>query len=342
MKIAIVGVTGLVGNKITWLLEKRNIPIEDFIPIASKESLGKGCLYKSKSIPIIDMELFMEKYIYHQHSLVIFFTSTAEISKTWIPKILKINKNAFIIDNSSYFRLHENIPLVIPEINADKIMTDTRLISNPNCSTAQLVMVLYPLHLLYKIKRVVVSTYQSVSGAGYRGEQQLEYERKSGSRKNIVESTGLESVFGTRIDLNCIPLCDKLDLRTGYTGEEIKLERETPKILDCDVKVTATAVRVPVFGGHSESVNIEFYNNPDISNIENLLNNTKGIKVKEIPCPFDVEQDEDVWVGRIRKDFSQDNTINLWIVADNLMKGAALNAVQILEYLINKNYVSLD
>ncbi len=326
MNIAIIGATGLVGNKISFLLEKRNLPVKQFIPIASEKSQGKTCTFQNKNYNVITVNTFIETIVSLQENIIIFFASTKNVSKTYIPIILEKNKNAWIIDNSSEYRLVPHIPLVIPEVNSDKIKSDSKLIANPNCSTAQLVMILHPLHEKYKIKRVVISTYQSVSGAGYRGINQLNNER-------FVGSGDLNDVFPTKIYMNCIPKCDTLH-DNGYTGEELKLERETPKILDDDnIKITATAVRVPVIGGHSESVNIEFKNDFDLDDVNNMFNHTPGISVREMACPIDVQNEENVWVSRIRRDFSQCNTLNLWIVADNLMKGAALNAVQIAEYI---------
>ena len=336
MKVAIVGVTGLVGNKISWLLEKRNFQIEEFIPIASDNSKGKKYLFRNNTYNIESIEDLINNHNNKNQKIIIFFASTKEVSRHWIPIILDLNKNAWIIDNSSEYRMKSEIPLVVPEINSSVINTKTRLIANPNCSTAQLVMVLHPLHQIYKIKRIVISTYQSVSGAGYKGSNQLYKERKE-QFLNELFSESDSSIFKTKIDLNCIPLCDYLDKETGYTGEELKIEKETPKILDDNnIKITATAVRVPVTGGHSESVNIEFEKDYEIDDIINILKNTDGLCIKEMACPRYVSNEYDVWVSRIRKDYSQKNTINLWIVADNLMKGAALNAVQIAEYIIKE------
>lgn len=341
MKVAIVGITGLVGRKIAWLLEKRHFPVTQFIPIASKESEGKQILFKNESISITTLENFIEEYCSKEmYNMLIFFASSKQVSEKWIPEILNNNINAWIIDNSSHYRLFPNVPLVIPEINSHILTPYNRLISNPNCSTAQLVMVLHPLHSKYKIKRVVVSTYQSVSGAGHPGEKQLHYERMTSMKYSSLESDKIECVFPTKIDLNCIPICDILDNDSGYTGEEIKLERETPKILGDNIKLTATAVRVPVTGGHSESVNIEFENEYDLNELIEILKNTKGIKVKDMACPVDVYMETDVWVSRIRRDFTQEKSLNLWIVADNLMKGAALNAVQISEFILEKYVIS--
>tara|TARA_B100000925_G_scaffold291885_1_gene282168 strand:- start:5439 stop:6470 length:1032 start_codon:yes stop_codon:yes gene_type:complete len=340
MKVAIIGITGLVGKKISWLLEKRQFPVNRLIGVASSLSEGKKHIYKHYTIDIVNIEKFMIDHIYNNSSeIIVFFATSNNVSGKWIPKILEHNKNAWIIDNSSEYRLHKNVPLVIPEINSHKITPKTRIIANPNCSTAQLVMVLYPLHIMYKIKRVVVSTYQSVSGAGYAGENQLSLERENSMKLEILDSKKIDRVFPTKIDMNCIAQCGDIDAISGYTSEEIKLERETPKILEDNIKITATAVRVPVTGGHSESVNIEFENSYNLENILDILKSTKGIQVKDMACPSDVYLEDNVWVSRIRKDYSNKNSINLWIVADNLMKGAALNAVQIAEHIIKSGYV---
>ena len=342
MKVAIVGITGLVGIRLSWLLEKRKFPITQIIPIASKKSAGKKIIFKNKEIAIITLEKFIEN-INYQDNIVVFFTSSKEISQQYIPKILNKNKNIWIIDNSSEYRMDPSVPLIIPEINSNKICKKNKLISNPNCSTAQLVMVLYPLHKKYKIKRVVVSTYQSVSGAGHSGLTQLHNERLESMSRYLnipfINNTKIKSPFPYKIDQNCIPFCDILDNNTGYTREEIKLEKETVKILDENIKITSTAVRVPVVGGHSESVNIEFENEYKLQDLINILNTTIGICVKEGACPKDISMETDIWVSRIRRDFSQDKSVNLWIVADNLMKGAALNAIQIAETLLEKKYI---
>ena len=336
MKVAIIGITGLVGTKISWLLEKRKFPADSLIGVASQSSVGQKYKYNNTTSYIISIENFMEKDIININTpIIVFFATSNSISGMWIPKIIHNNKNAWIIDNSSEYRMCENIPLVIPEINAFEIKKDTRLISNPNCSTAQLALVLYPLHKTYKIKRVVVSTYQSVSGAGYPGKNQLKYERESSPGLLLSKNKENDRVFPTRIDMNCIAHCGDIDNDTGYSSEEIKLERETPKIFGENINITATAVRVPVTGGHSESVNIEFRDSYRLDDVVRILKSTTGVDVRDMACPADVYLENDVWVSRIRRDYSQNNSINLWIVADNLMKGAALNAVQIAEHIID-------
>ena len=330
MIICIVGVTGLVGKKIALLLEKRKFNINRFIPVASEESYGKIFKFYNNDYKIQTLETLEKSEIFtaeNSMNTIVFFASSTEISQIWVPRLLKYNKsNIKIIDNSSFFRLNKTIPLIIPEINSQEINNETRLIANPNCSTAQLVMVLYPLHIKYKVKRVIVSTYQSVSGAGNAGINQLNAERN-----NAINTE--PTVFNGKIDLNCIPLCDKLDPITKYTKEEIKLQLETPKILNANINITATSVRVPVIGGHSESVNIEFYNDFNLDDVTNILNEFPGVTVKNCACPAEVFNETDIWVSRIRRDSTQKNSLNLWIVADNLMKGAALNAVQIAEHI---------
>ena len=330
MIISIIGVTGLVGTKIADLLDKRKFKINKFIPVASEDSYGKIFKFSSNDYKILTLETLEKSEIFtveNTTNTIIFFASSTEISKTWIPRFMKYNKpNIKIIDNSSFFRLNKTVPLIIPEINSREIDSETRLIANPNCSTAQLVMVLYPLHIKYKLKRVIVSTYQSVSGAGNAGINQLNAER-------INTTSRVPMAFNTKIDLNCIPLCDSLDPITKYTKEEIKLQLETPKILNDTINITATAVRVPVIGGHSESVNIEFYNDFNLDDVEDILNEFPGVTVKNTAYPLEVFNETDIWVSRIRRDTTQKNSLNLWIVADNLMKGAALNAVQIAEHI---------
>jgi aspartate-semialdehyde dehydrogenase len=320
MRISIVGVTGLVGAKLIKLIEKRNFTVNEFYPVASEDSEGKIIiLNKDEYITMtIDKILNIELDI-------IFFASSNQVSEQWIPELLKNQPNVKIIDNSSFYRLDQNVPLIVPEINSHLITNETRLIANPNCSTAQLVMVLYPLDQKYKIKRVVISTYQSVSGSGYAGIKQMYNERNN----EVIE----KKVFEPKIDLNCISFCDVLDPETGYTKEELKLENETKKIIRPEINLTATAVRVPVICGHCETVNIEFENDFELDEIKTCLQNMPGVQLKDEAYPIEVLNQTNVWVSRIRRDRSQDKSLNLWIVADNLMKGAALNAIQIAEYL---------
>lgn len=333
MKIAIVGITGLVGKKLLDLIEVRKFPISKFIPIASKKSQNQLCKLNDIEYIIQTIDILLE-----QKLDIIFFTSTTDISKEWIPRLK--NNSKYIIDNSSHYRLEPSIPIIIPEINGNLINNlSTNIIANPNCSTAQLVMVLYPLHLKYNIKRVIVSTYQSVSGSGISGINQLFTERNIyNEHTNNYEllKEPYNMVYSTNIDLNCIPFCDEIDYDTGYTKEELKLIKETKKILDTSIDITATAVRVPTIGGHCESVNIEFEKEYQIGDIINLLNNTNGIEIKTMATPSYIKDNKNIWVSRIRRDYSRENSLNLWIVADNLMKGAALNAIQIAELIISK------
>ncbi len=320
MRISIVGVTGLVGNKLIKLIEKRQFPITDFIPVASEDSEGRIIKLKNNEYITTIIENIIETDLD-----LIFFCSTNQVSEQWIPKILKAQPNVKIIDNSSFYRLDKDVPLVVPEINSNLITSETRLIANPNCSTAQLVMVLYPLEQKYKIKRVVVSTYQSVSGSGYAGIKQMYCER---NRQEVEKP-----VFESQIDLNCISFCDILDNDTGYTKEELKLEKETKKIIRPEINLTATAVRVPVVCGHCETVNIEFEHDFELEEVKGCLKQMSGVEIKEQAYPLEVLNQSNVWVSRIRRDYSQNNSLNLWIVADNLMKGAALNAIQIAEHI---------
>jgi len=304
MEIGILGSTGLVGQKIIELLKIHKIPIKK--------------LYTCFET-ILNTKLD-----------IVLLATPSHVSKQYAP-VLKAD---YIIDNSNHFRMKLSVPLIVPEINSHLIpkpMQKPILISNPNCSTAQLVMAVYPLHKKYIIKRIVVSTYQSVSGSGKKGIQQLNIEEKN----SFME----KSPYIHKIHRNCIPCCDSMQ-PNGYTLEELKLINETCKILGSNIPITATAVRIPVEGGHSESVNIEFENDFDIKEVTQLLQNTDGLTLMDYPTPLDVHHQEDVFVGRLRRDLSQPNTLNMWIVADNLMKGAALNAVQIVEAIYNKNYNS--
>ncbi|NOZ36089.1 MAG: aspartate-semialdehyde dehydrogenase [Chlorobi bacterium] len=328
MKAAIVGVTGLVGSVLLKVLEERKLPITEFIPAASEKSEGKYVIlnnlkYKIKSV---------EDAINAKPDIVI-FSAGSEVSLKYAP--IFSEKGAFVIDNSSAWRLDTDKKLIIPEINGNLLTKEDKIISNPNCSVIQMLMVLYPLHKKYRIKRVVVSTYQSVTGTGQKAVDQLINERA-----NIHG----EKAYPHRIDNNCLPHCDVFT-KNGYTKEEDKLVSETHKILSRDINVTATAVRVPVLGGHSEAVNIEFENDYTLSEINKLLKEMPGVVVYDnpenntYPMPIITEGKDEVFVGRIRRDYSQANSLNLWIVADNLRKGAATNAVQIAELLIEKSFV---
>lgn len=330
MKIALVGATGMVGNIMLQVLEERDFPITELIPVASERSIGKMVIYKGKEFPIVSMQDAIAK-----KADIALFSAGGDTSLAWAPKFAK--DGTIVIDNSSAFRMDADKPLVVPEINADVITKEDKIIANPNCSTIQLVMVLNPLHKKYGIKRVIVSTYQSVTGTGKDAVEQLEGE---------IRGENVQKVYPYQIFKNALPHCDSFDEETGYTKEELKLTREPKKIMRVEeMNITATAVRVPVQGGHSESVNIEFENDFDLAEVRKILAETQGVILQDnpdtntYPMAFYSEGKDDVFVGRIRRDFSQPNTLNCWIVADNLRKGAATNAVQIAEYLVANKLV---
>ncbi len=328
MKVAIIGVTGLVGEVLLKVLEERQFPVSELIPVASDKSSGKEILFKGKKYKIHSITDAVQK-----NPRIAIFSAGSDISVKYAPEFAK--KGTFVIDNSSAWRMHSDKKMIIPEINGDFLTKDDKIIANPNCSTVQMLMVLFPLHKEYGIKRVVVSTYQSVSGTGKNAVQQLKDER--------INIHG-EKVYPHRIDMNCLPHCDVFT-KNGYTKEEDKLVNETHKILSREINLTATAVRVPVIGGHSESVNIEFKKDFELIKIYKLLQNMPGVTVYDepenniYPMPIVSEGKNEVFVGRIRRDFSQANSLNLWISADNLRKGAATNAVQIAELLIKNNFI---
>lgn len=330
MKIAVVGATGLVGSKMLDVLNERKFPISELILVASEKSVGKFISFQNKSIIIQSME----QAIAAKPQLAI-FSAGGSVSLEWAPKFAKAGIT--VIDNSSAWRMDTTKKLVVPEINANELTIEDKIIANPNCSTIQMVVVLNPLHKKYKIKRVVVSTYQSVTGTGAKAVDQLLNERKNGSSAQMA--------YKYSIDLNVIPQID-LFLENGYTKEEMKMVNETKKIMgDSSIELTATAVRIPVMGGHSESVNIEFEKEFELNEVFQILNNTKGIVVQDdpknqlYPMPITSHNKDEVFVGRIRRDESQKNTLNLWIVADNLRKGAATNAIQIAEYLFENKLI---
>ena len=330
MKIAVVGATGLVGSKMLEVLKERKFPISELILVASEKSVGKFISFQNKSIIIQSME----QAIAAKPQLAI-FSAGGNVSLEWAPKFAKAGIT--VIDNSSAWRMDKTKKLVVPEINANELTIEDKIIANPNCSTIQMVVVLNPLHKKYKIKRVVVSTYQSVTGTGAKAVDQLLNERKNGSSAQMA--------YKYSIDLNVIPQID-LFLENGYTKEEMKMVNETKKIMgDSSIELTATAVRIPVMGGHSESVNIEFEKEFELNEVFQILNNTKGIVVQDdpknqlYPMPITSHNKDEVFVGRIRRDESQKNTLNLWIVADNLRKGAATNAIQIAEYLFENKLI---
>lgn len=330
MKIAVVGATGLVGSKMLEVLNERKFPISELILVASEKSVGKFISFQNKSIIIQSME----QAIAAKPQIAI-FSAGGNVSLEWAPKFAKAGIT--VIDNSSAWRMDTTKKLVVPEINANELTIEDKIIANPNCSTIQMVVVLNPLHKKYKIKRVVVSTYQSVTGTGAKAVDQLLNERKNGSSAQMA--------YKYSIDLNVIPQID-LFLENGYTKEEMKMVNETKKIMgDSSIELTATAVRIPVMGGHSESVNIEFEKEFELNEVFEILNNTKGIVVQDdpknqlYPMPITSHNKDEVFVGRIRRDESQKNTLNLWIVADNLRKGAATNAIQIAEYLFENKFI---
>jgi aspartate-semialdehyde dehydrogenase len=330
MKVAVVGATGLVGTVMLKVLAERNFPVTELIPVASEKSVGKKLLWKGKEYTISSME---QAIAAKPH--IALFSAGGSTSKEWAPKFAEMG--TFVIDNSSTWRMDPTKKLVVPEVNADTLTAADKIIANPNCSTIQMVLVLNPLHKAYGIKRVVVSTYQSVTGTGVKAVQQLENER------NGIKG---EMVYAFPIDKNAIPQIDVF-MDNGYTKEEMKMVNETKKILgDESVLVTATCVRIPVMGGHSESVNIEFDKPFVEADIKTLLTQTPGITLKdnpatnEYPMPLiDADGKDDVFVGRVRRDETKPNALNLWIVADNLRKGAATNAVQIAEYLVTNAIV---
>ena len=329
MKIAVVGATGMVGQVMLEVLEEFQIPITELIPVASERSVGKTIVFKGKEFTIRGMA----DAIAEKPSIAI-FSAGGETSLEWAPKFAEAGTT--VIDNSSAWRMERHIPLVVPEINADQLTKEDKIIANPNCSTIQLVLTLAPLHYRYGLRRVVVSTYQSISGTGVKAVRQLENERKG---------IAGEMAYPHPIDQNCLPHCDDF-LENGYTKEEMKLTNETKKILhDDNINVTATAVRVPVIGGHSESVNIEFLQEYDMIELRHILEEAEGIVVQDdplnnvYPMPINAHKKNETFVGRIRRDETQPATVNMWIVADNLRKGAATNAVQIAKYLIDNNLV---
>ena len=330
MKLALVGATGLVGSEMIKVLEERQLPITEFIPVASERSIGKKIKFNGKEYTIVSAADAIA-----MKPAIAIFSAGGTTSLELAPKFAEVG--TFVIDNSSAWRMDPTKKLVVPEINASEIGPEDRIIANPNCSTIQMVLVLNPLHKKYKIKRVVVSTYQSVTGTGKAAVDQMHNERKS------IEGP---MAYKYPIDLNVIPQIDVF-MENGYTKEEMKMVNETNKILgDDSIKVTATAIRIPVVGGHSESVNIEFENEFDLKELSALLAKTEGVVLEDdpsnhiYPMPMNAHGKDEVFVGRIRRDESQAKTLNLWIVSDNLRKGAATNAVQIAQYLVKNGLVS--
>ena len=330
MNIAIVGATGLVGSKMLEILEERDFPIEKIIPIASKKSEGKLINFCGKKYKVVSIENSFSEEIN-----IALFSAGAEVSLKWAPEFKR--KGIYVIDNSSAWRMYEGVKLIIPEINGNLLESKDKIIANPNCSTIQMLMALAPIHKKFKIARIIVSTYQSVTGTGKAAIDQLNNEKD-----NI---DGMK-IYPHPIYQNALPQCD-IFLENGYTKEEIKLVNETHKILsDKSINISATAVRIPVFGGHAESVNIELKEKTNCEEIKALLNGTNGVivqddpKKKIYPMPINAEGKDEVFVGRIREDFSNKNSFNLWIVSDNLRKGAATNTIQIAEYLISNKLIN--
>ncbi len=329
MKVAVVGATGLVGTVMLNILEERNFPITELIPVASPRSIGKDITFKNKTYKIVGLA----DAIVMQPNIAL-FSAGGSTSLEWAPKFAEAGIT--VVDNSSAWRMDHTKRLVVPEINATQLTKTDKIIANPNCSTIQMVMALAPLHKQYKIKRLVISTYQSITGTGVKAVQQLE---------NELAGIKGEMAYPYPIHQNALPHCDVFE-ENGYTKEEMKLVRETQKILDDKtIAVTATAVRIPTAGGHSESVNVEFENDFDLNTVRNLLNETPGVTLQDntdtntYPMPIYANGKDDVFVGRLRRDGSQPNTLNMWVVSDNLRKGAATNTVQIAEYLMEHDLV---
>ncbi len=329
MKVAVVGVTGLVGTVMLKVLDEFQFPVTAFIPVASARSVGKKITYKGQEHSVVGMQEAID-----MKPDVAIFSAGGSTSKEWAPKFAEVGTT--VIDNSSAWRMDPTKKLVVPEVNADELSAEDKIIANPNCSTIQMVVALAPLHRKYKIKRLVISTYQSFTGTGMQAVKQYQLERKG------FEPKAEEMAYNYQIFENCLPHCD-IFLENDYTKEEMKLVNETRKILGDDtLAITATAVRVPVDGGHSESVNVEFERPFEVDEVKELLANTAGIIVQDdpannkYPMPLYAKDQNEVFVGRIRRDESIENGLNLWIVSDNLRKGAATNAVQIAQYLMKK------
>lgn len=329
MKVAVVGATGLVGSTMLRTLEERNFPVTELIPVASEKSKGKQVAFKGKQYTVVTLQDAVD-----MRPDIALFSAGGTTSLEWAEAFAAVG--TYVIDNSSAWRMHPDKKLIVPEVNASTLTKEDRVIANPNCSTIQMVVVLKPLHDKYKIKRVVVSTYQSVTGSGQKGVDHLLAERNN---------TTAAPFYPHAIDLNVLPHIDVFQ-ENGYTKEEMKMILETQKIMgDQSIKVSATTVRVPVMGGHSESVNIEFEKDFDLTELRNLLSESPGIIVQDdpannlYPMPLHAFGKDEVFVGRLRRDHSQEKTLNGWIVADNLRKGAATNAIQIAEYIVSQKWV---
>lgn len=330
MKLAIVGVTGMVGQEMLKVLAEMSLPITELIPVASKNSAGSKITFGGQEHTVVDLEEAL-----NLKPDVALFSASGAISLEWAPKFAAIGCR--VVDNSSAFRMDEDKKLIIPEINGDLLTEEDFIIANPNCSTIQMLIALAPLHKLYTIKRVVVSTYQSISGTGAKAVKQMENERQG------IKG---EMVYPYAIDQNVLPHCDDF-LENGYTKEEMKLVNETKKILDSNIAVTATAVRVPVQGGHSEAINVSFEKAFDLPFIRKAYHNNPAIHLQDnpetntYPMPLFAQGRNEVFIGRLRRDESQENTLNMWVVADNLRKGAATNTVQIVQKMIEKKIIKI-
>ena len=330
MKVAVIGATGLVGSKMLQVLEERNFPVSELIPVASEKSVGKLISFKGKSYPVVGMQQAVDL-----KPAIAIFSAGGSTSLEWAPKFAA-NKT-FVIDNSSAWRMEKNIPLVVPEVNADVIKNTDFIIANPNCSTIQMVVALNPLHQQYTLQRVVVSTYQSVTGTGQKAVKQM-FDERAGNE--------VDKVYAYQIDMNVIPQIDEFT-ESGYTKEELKMMFETKKIMNLpNLRITATTVRIPTMGGHSESINASFEKTIDLKEIKNILLHSEGIIVQDdpqkllYPMPLTSQDKDEVFVGRLRIDDSFPNTLNMWVVSDNFRKGAATNAVQIAEYLLKKGFLA--
>jgi len=325
MKVAVIGATGMVGRMMLKVLEERKFPVDRLFPAASERSIGKEIIFRGKLVKVLSLMEAVEAV-----PDIALFSAGAAVSKEWAPVFAE--NGTVVIDNSSAWRMEKGIPLVVPEINAAVLTKNDKIIANPNCSTIQMLMAIAPLHREFTIRRLVISTYQSVTGTGVKAVTQLDNERRGLSG---------EMAYPYPIDKNCIPHCDVF-VDNGYTKEEMKLVNETRKILgDDQIRITATAVRVPVTGGHSESVNVEFVREFDLDRVRAILAETPGVILydnpaeKKYPMPIIAHDRDEVFVGRIRRDFSKEKSLNMWVVADNIRKGAATNAVQIAEYMIS-------
>jgi len=329
MKVAVVGATGMVGEVMLKVLAERHFPVTELIPVASERSVGRSVIFNGKDYKVVGLATAVD-----MRPDIALFSAGGSTSLEWAPKFAEVGTT--VIDNSSAWRMDRTKQLVVPEINAHKLTSQDKIIANPNCSTIQMVMALAPLHKKYGIKRIVVSTYQSISGTGVKAVKQLE---------NELAGIKGEMAYPYPIHQNALPHCDVFE-ENGYTREEMKLVRETQKILDDKtIAVTATAVRIPTSGGHSEAVNVEFHQDFDIAEVREILHHSDGVTLQDntdvnsYPMPIYAHGKDDVFVGRIRRDGSQSNTLNLWIVSDNLRKGAATNTIQIAEYLVSKDLV---